>query len=88
MPSDLTIEGQVQAVLNEMLTEKLIPFALTVGKISKAENNCTIHFYDSRIRTAEVELVKGQSLAEMVRTAVMDRVAKMTGPLTAKRSST
>jgi hypothetical protein len=87
MPSDLTLEGQVQAVLDEMLTEKLIPFALHVGKITKAENHYTIHFYDSRIATAEVELVKGQSLEQTVRTAVLARVANMSGPLITKRSS-
>ena len=81
MTPDLTLEGQVQVILNEMLAEELVPFALNVGKITKAETHYTIHFYDSRIRTAQVDLVKGQSLAEMVRTAVLYRVGKISGPL-------
>ena len=52
MTPDLTLEGQVQVILNEMLAEELVPFALNVGKITKAETHYTIHFYDSRIRTA------------------------------------
>jgi hypothetical protein len=60
---------------------------LNVGKISKADDSYTIHFYDSRIRTAKVHLIKGQSLAGMVRSAVLERVAKMSGPLTANHLS-
>ena len=82
MTRDLTLEGQVQVILNEMLAAELVPFALNVGKITKAETHYTIHFYDSRMRTAQVDLVKGQSLAEMVRTAVLYRVGKISGPLT------
>ena len=85
MTQDLTLEGQVQKVLNQILAEELIPFALNVGKITKAEDAYTVHFYDSRIRTARVPLVKGQILAEAVRSAVLDRVRKMSGPLAATR---
>ena len=68
-------------VLDELWAEKLIPFALTVGKITKAPAEYTIHFYDSRIRTARVPLTEGHSFREMVRSAVLERVAKMSGPL-------
>ncbi len=81
MPRDLTLETQVQQVLNEMWSEKLIPFALNVGKITKAPDEYTIHFYDSRITTAHVPLTKGDSLRALVRSAVLARVAKMSGPL-------
>jgi hypothetical protein len=81
MTRDLTLEGQAQEVLNEMWAEKLIPFALNVGKITKASDEYTIHFYDSRIRTAHIPLNRGGSFSGMVRSAVVDRVAKMSGPL-------
>ena len=82
MPRDpLTLEAEAQQVLDELWAEKLIPFALTVGKITKAPDEYTLHFYDSRIRTARVPLTKGHSFREMVRSAVLERVAKMSGPL-------
>lgn len=80
MTRDLTLEAQVQQVLNEMLDEKLIPFALNVGEVTKDVDDYTLHFYDCWTRTAKLHLVKGQSLAEGVRSAVTDRMAKMTGP--------
>ena len=77
----LSLETETQQALDELWNERLIPFALTVGKITKAPTEYTLHFHDSRIRTASVPLAKGQSYREMVRSAVLDRVAKMSGPL-------
>jgi len=86
MPRDpLTLEAEAQQVLDELWSEKLIPFSLNVGKITKAPAVYTIHFYDSRIRTASVPLTKGHSFRDMVRSAVLDRVAKMSGPLKKSR---
>ena len=81
MTNDPTLEGQVQGVLNEMLGEKLLPFALNVGKITKGNDKYTVHFYDSRMRTAEICLTKGQMLRDSIRSSVLARVAKMSGPL-------
>jgi hypothetical protein len=78
---ELTIEAEAQQVLDELLTEKLIPFALNVGKITKDAGEYTIHFYDSRIHSARVPLTKGHSFRDLVRSAVLARVEKMSGPL-------
>jgi hypothetical protein len=83
MTSDPTLKAQVQLILNQLLEENLLPFALRVGKITKTEDAFTVHFYDSRIRTAEVPLIKGQILTDAIRSAVVDRVHKMSGPLRA-----
>lgn len=77
----LTPEAEAQQVLDELLTEKALPFALHVGKITKGSGVYTIHFHDSRVRTAQVELTPGLSFREMVRTSVLARVSKMSGPL-------
>ena len=78
----LPIEAEAQQVLDELWSEKLIPFALNVVKISKAPGEYTIHFYGSRIRTARVPLTKGHSFRDLVRSAVLARVArKMSEPL-------
>jgi hypothetical protein len=50
----LTLEAEAQQVLDELWSEKPLPFALTVGEITKASAEYTIHFHDSRIRTAAV----------------------------------
>ncbi len=85
MPREpLTLEAEAQQVLDELWSEKLIPFSLSVGKITKAPAEYTIHFYDSRIRTARVPLTRSHSFRDMVRSAVLDRVAKMSGPLSKK----
>ena len=80
-PDPLTLEAEAQQVLDELWSEKLTPFALTVGKITKAADEYTIHFHDSRINTAHVPLLEDQSIRDMVRSAVLARVEKITGPL-------
>ena len=79
----LTLEAEAQQVLAELWSEKVIPFELHVGKLTKGIGEYTIHFHDSRIRTARVPLTKGRSFRDMVKEAVLDRVAKMSGPLKA-----
>jgi len=82
MPEDL--KANAQTVLDELWNEQLIPFALTVGKITKDADEYTIHFHDSRIRTARVPFTEGTEglpFEDRVRSAVLDRVAKMSGPL-------
>lgn len=75
------MEAEAQQVLDQLWGEKLTPFALTVGKITEADGEYTIHFHDSRIYTCSVPTANGSSFSEMVRAAVLARVAKMSGPL-------
>jgi hypothetical protein len=77
----LTLEAEAQQVLDDLMSEGLIPFRLNVGKLSKEMGAYTVHFYDSRIHSAKVPLTKGHSFRDMVREAVLARVAKMSGPL-------
>lgn len=77
----LTIEAEAQQVLDELWSEGLLPMALNVGKITKAVDEYTIHFYDSRIRTARIPLTAGHSFRDLVRFAVLARVTVMSGPL-------
>ncbi|MDQ1637298.1 MAG: hypothetical protein QOF62_637 [Pyrinomonadaceae bacterium] len=81
MPKEsMTLETEAQAVLDELWREELIPFALNVGKITKSSGHYTIHFHDSRMFTADVRLNRNQSWADMVRIAVLARVATLSGP--------
>ena len=79
MPEDQ--KANAQKVLDELWNEELIPFALTVGKIAKDNDEYTIHFHDSRIREVCVPLTGGLPFGDMVRSAVLNRVARMSGPL-------
>ncbi|MGI9066175.1 MAG: hypothetical protein ACR2HX_07215 [Pyrinomonadaceae bacterium] len=81
MPRDLSIEAEAQEVLDELWSEKLIPFELNIGKITKGIGEYTILFYDSRIHSARVPLTEGLSFRDMVRSAVLARVDQMSGPL-------
>lgn len=80
-PDPLTIEAEVQQVLYDLWSEKLIPFALNVGKVTKDPAEYIIHFHDSRMRTVYVPLIKDHSFKDLVRFAVLARVAKISGPL-------
>jgi len=77
----VTLEAEAQGVLDELWSEKVIPFALSVGKLTKGMGEYTIHFHDSRIRTARILLTAHSSFRDMVRTSVLARVAQMSGPL-------
>ena len=77
----LTFEEEAQQVLTELWSEKLLPFQMNVGKITKSVGYYTIHFYDSRICSARVVLTTSQSFREMIRDAVLARVSEMSGQL-------
>lgn len=77
----LTLEAEAQQVLDELWSEQLTPIPLKVGKLTKAVDEYTIHFYDARIHSAKVPLTKGHSFRDLVRKAVLDRVSRISGPL-------
>ena len=74
----LPIEAEAQQVLDELWSETLIPCALNVEKITKAPGEYTIHFYGRQILPTRIVLTKGHSFRDLVRTAVLARVAKKT----------
>lgn len=79
--TQLTLKVEAQQVLDELWSEKLIPFALNVGKITEEPDGYIIHFYDARMRGAPVPLVEGQSFRDSLRAAVLARVKEISGPL-------
>ncbi len=76
-----TNEAKAQEVLDELWIEKLIPFALKVGEITKDADEYTLHFHDARLRTAFVLMLEGEAFRDAVRSSVLKRVAKISGPL-------
>ena len=76
------IRLRVQETLDELLGEHLIPFALTAQKVSAdGPGKYEVPFYDSRIHSFRFSWTNGgQSLKDIIRIAVLERVKTMDGP--------
>jgi ribulose bisphosphate carboxylase small subunit len=74
-------KAEAQQVLDDLLRESLIPFALRVGLMLDQGFQYRVDFYDSRMRFVEFSWAEGQSFKDVFRAAVLDRVDKITGPL-------
>lgn len=80
---DLTSEAQ--SVLDDLWAENLIPFQLTAHKVkSVGLEEYIVCFYDSRLHSVDVSWKNLDSFKDALRVAVLDRMARLTGPL--KRS--
>lgn len=75
-------KAEAQQVLDDLLKEGLIPFKLSVGSmLDLGASTYKVRFYDSRISSVEFAWSEGESFKEIFRTAVLDRVARMSGRL-------
>jgi hypothetical protein len=72
----------VQKTLDELLSEHLIPFALTAQKINEEEpGHYFVPFFDSRIHSFRfLWKDRASSLPEIIRIAVLDRVKGISRP--------
>jgi hypothetical protein len=74
------IKLRVQETLDELFSERLIPFALTAHKVNAdGTGEYVVPFYDSRIHSVSFSWRAGGSFKEIVRAAVLDRVNLMSG---------
>jgi hypothetical protein len=76
----LTAIIEAKQVLDELWSEKLIPFALSVGKIEETPGEYTIYFHDSRMHSVCIPIIEGDSFKDTVRSAVLARVSEISGP--------
>jgi hypothetical protein len=77
--------AEVQQVLDELLREKLVPFALTAYSIdTNGQGEYFIPFKDSRIHSCRFSVKEGEDFIAVVRAAVLERVSRMDGPLLGK----
>lgn len=73
---------RVQETLDELFSEHLIPFKLTAQKVdADGPGEYVVPFYDSRIHSIRFSWKDGGSFREVVRTAVLDRVKRMSDSL-------
>jgi hypothetical protein len=77
-----------QQVLDELLSKKLIPFALTAyGVNPNGRGEYVVPFNDSRIHSFRFAWKEGENFKETVRAAVLERVNRMSGPLQRKTAA-
>jgi len=76
---------RVQETLDELFSEHLIPFELTAHKVNVGgPGEYVVPFYDSRIHSISFSWKDGGSFREVVRTAVLDRVRRMSDSLVSR----
>ena len=79
-PDKLTLE--VQSVLDDLWTAKLIPFELTANKVEYlGMEEYIVRFSDSRLRSVDVSWKDHHSFKDAIRVAVIARAARISGPL-------
>ena len=76
-----TLRLVAQQALNELLEEGLLPFVLTVEKLTVISPvQFRINFHDSRVNSIEVFWVENdRSFKDVVRAAVLDTVPRLRG---------
>jgi len=79
---EANLEAEIQPILHELLSEGVIPFALTkYGVQANGRGEYLVSFNDSRIRSCRFSWKEGENFKEVFRAAIIDRVNRMSGPL-------
>ena len=74
-------KAEAQQAVDELLEEDLLPFKLNVGKVtSEPAGEYRVHFYDGRLHSVTVTSEPNQPFKDLVRTAVLGRIAEWSGP--------
>jgi hypothetical protein len=73
---------RVQEILDELFSAHLIPFELTAYEVNAdGPGQYEVPFYDSRLRSIRFSWKNGESFTDVVRTAILTRLKRMSGPL-------
>jgi len=79
---DANLEAEIQPILDDLLSEGVIPFALTkYGVQANGRGEYLVSFNDSRIHSSRFSWTGGENFKEVFRAAIIDRVHRMSGPL-------
>ena len=80
--SDDNFQAEIQPILDELLSEGMIPFALTkYGVQADGRGDYLVSFNDSRIHSCRFSWKEGENFKKVFRAAIIDRVNRMSGPL-------
>jgi hypothetical protein len=73
---------EAQKALDELFRERLLPFKLTAHAVEAIGlQEYIIRFRDSRLSSVLVSWYEGLSFKDICRTAVLERVKTLSGPL-------
>ena len=82
-------QAEAQQALDELFIEHLIPFKLSAHKLeSIGSEEYIVRFHDSRLRSVDISWLQGQCFKDVFRTAVLERVNRLSGPCKEKARST
>jgi hypothetical protein len=82
------IRLRVQETVDELFSERLIPFALTAYNLSgNGLGEYVVLFHDSRLHSIRFSWKEGEYFKEVIRAAVSDQVKTVSGSLMASGSS-
>jgi hypothetical protein len=87
MPQALAalLRPQAQSVLDNLFKDEVLPFELTASKVECiGANEYIVRFFDSRLRSVDVSWKKDQSFEEAFQAAMIDRLKRLSGPLTGR----
>jgi hypothetical protein len=78
MLKDYKVEAQ--QILDELFSENLLPFKLSAREVkSIGATEYVVRFHDSRLHSVEVSCRQGQSFKDEFRSAVLERVKRLSG---------
>ena len=76
---------EAQQALDELFNEDLIPFELSAKQLeSIGSEEYIVRFQDSRLPSVDISWHRGQCFKDVFRTAVLERVNRLSGPLREK----
>jgi hypothetical protein len=77
---------QAQSVLDNLFKNQVLPFELTATRVECiGPNEYIVRFYDSRLRSVDISWKQDQSFADVFQAAMVDRIRRLSGPLTGAR---
>lgn len=69
---------EAQQVLDELFSERLIPFKLSAHIVEAiGSGEYIVRFNDSRLRSVDLSWQEGQSFKDVFRTAVVERMKRL-----------
>ncbi len=73
-------KAEAQQILDDLFSEKLLPFKLSARQVeSIGGEEYIVRFHDIRLPSIDVSWGVDQSFKDVFRTAVLERVARLSG---------
>ncbi len=73
--------AEAQQILDELFREQLLPFKLSARQVeSIGGEEYIVRFYEARLPSVDISWSAGQCFKGVFRTAILERVARLSGP--------